>query len=117
MTFTAREPLPDGIRDAVQLAFTLPEREGTDLVFPTVQVCEEGETAWTQVAASGQDPHDLESPAPVLTVGVATTQDDASEGAESDAAVTSSLTWSTAALAVVALLLSGGALARTRGRG
>lgn len=122
VTFTAEEPLPDGVRDSVQLAFTLPEEAG-ELVFPVVQECEEGEMGWTQVAGEGQDPHDLEAPAPVLTfteaaggaahgggdhaAGVSAEDADESDGA-------SSVAWFGAGMAVVALGMSGVALARSR---
>lgn len=37
------------------------------LAFPTVQLCgADSKVAWDQVAAPGQDPHDLDGPAPVL---------------------------------------------------
>jgi len=44
----------------------------TGLAFPTVQVCGNDATvAWTEIAAPGQDPHDLKSPAPVLKIAAA----------------------------------------------
>ncbi|MEM9011502.1 MAG: DUF1775 domain-containing protein [Pseudomonadota bacterium] len=36
------------------------------LFFPTVQECASGEHAWIEIPAAGQDPHELESPAPGL---------------------------------------------------
>lgn len=37
------------------------------LAFPTVQLCgADAKVAWDQIAAPGQDPHDLDGPAPVL---------------------------------------------------
>ena len=41
---------------------------GTVLPFKVVQTCADGAISWTEVAAPGQDPHDLAHPAPVLTV-------------------------------------------------
>lgn len=79
VVFTATTPVPDGYRETVALQLTLPEdAAGTGLAFPVVQTCAEGETAWVQVAADGQDPHDLDSPAPV--VEVAAGQDDHGSG-------------------------------------
>lgn len=36
--------------------------------FPVVQTCDDGENAWVEIPAKGQDPHDLEGPAPGLTL-------------------------------------------------
>jgi len=68
VVYTARMPLPDGYRDTVELSVQLPDAAGETLAFPVVQTCEKGETGWTETAAEGQDPEELESPAPVLTV-------------------------------------------------
>ena len=78
IVYTARSPLPDGYRDALVLSTKLPDTVGQTLVFPTVQTCQEGESAWVQVAAEGEDPHDLDLPAPVLTVTAA--EDEAAHG-------------------------------------
>ncbi|WP_082608833.1 YcnI family protein [Oerskovia sp. Root918] len=78
IVYTARAPLPDGYRDALVLSTKLPDTVGETLVFPTVQTCQEGESAWVQVAAEGEDPHDLDLPAPVLTVTAA--EDEAAHG-------------------------------------
>ncbi|GAA1828796.1 YcnI family protein [Microlunatus capsulatus] len=72
VVWTARTPLAEGLRDTLSLQVPLPEdAAGRTLVFPTVQTCAEGETAWTQVAAEGQDPETLERPAPAVTVTAA----------------------------------------------
>ena len=43
----------------------LPEDSaGQVLAFPVVQTCAKGETAWVDLAAEGQDPEELEAPAP-----------------------------------------------------
>lgn len=69
VVYTAREPIADGLRDAFVLSLTLPEdAAGRTLAFPTVQSCAEGENAWIEIPAEGQDPHQLESPAPTLRV-------------------------------------------------
>lgn len=41
---------------------------GTTLAVPVVQECEIGTAAWTEVAAPGQDPHALKTPAPLLRI-------------------------------------------------
>ena len=71
VTYTATTPLPDGYRDAFELSLQLPETEGTTLVFPTIQTCEEGESAWIEVPEDGQSADDLELPAPSVTITAA----------------------------------------------
>lgn len=69
VTYTAKDPLPDGFRDAVQLSLQIPEdAAGETLYFPTVQTCVEGETAWIEIPEDGEDPHSLESPSPAVNV-------------------------------------------------
>jgi uncharacterized protein YcnI len=88
VTYTAKTPLPDGYRDAFELSLQLPEEEGTTLVFPTIQTCEEGEAAWIEVPEEGQSEDDLELPAPSLTITGAGAEGDAhgSEEAQPEAA-------------------------------
>lgn len=76
VVYTARTPLPEGYRDAFELSVQLPDEEGATLAFPAVQTCKKGETPWTEVAAEGQDPHELENPAPVFTLTAAAGDDD-----------------------------------------
>jgi len=67
--FTARTPMPDGVRDDFRIAVAIPEdAAGSTLVFPTIQECVEGRTDWTQIAEDGQDPEELEHPAPTVEV-------------------------------------------------
>ena len=69
VVYTAKEPLPDGFYDSFVFSLRLPEdAAGKTLYFPTVQTCEEGETAWIQIPEEGQSGDDLESPAPAITV-------------------------------------------------
>lgn len=68
VTYTAQTPLPDGYRDVFQLALQIPETPGQTLSFPTIQTCEQGESAWVEVAADGQDAEALELPAPGFEV-------------------------------------------------
>ena len=76
VVYIAKQPLADGYRDTVTLQLTLPEdAAGTTLAFPVVQSCEVGETAWSEIAADGQDPHELDSPAPTVTVTDAAASD------------------------------------------
>ena len=85
--YTADQPLPDGYRAAMELSLQLPDAAGETLVFPVVQKCVKGETAWTEVAADGQDPEELEHPAPTVTITEATGEDE--HGGASPAADTS----------------------------
>lgn len=69
VVYTAATPLPDGQRDAFELSLQIPEDAAdTTLYFPTVQTCEQGETAWVQIPEEGQDGHDLDAPAPSVDV-------------------------------------------------
>jgi periplasmic copper chaperone A len=69
--YRALTPLPDGQRDTFDLSVHLPDAAGSTLVFPTVQTCEKGESAWIQVPAEGQDAEELELPAPAFTITAA----------------------------------------------
>ncbi len=79
VTYTTETPLPEGYRDAFELSVQLPDTPGETLVFPIVQTCEEGESPWVEVPAEGQDPDELQRPAPTVTVTEAS--DDAHGGA------------------------------------
>lgn len=69
VVYTAKTPIADGLREAFVLSLKLPEdAAGKTIAFPTVQSCVSGEHAWIQIAAEGQDPHDLDSPAPTISV-------------------------------------------------
>lgn len=66
--YTATSPLPDNQRDAFELALQLPEEGAQTLYFPAVQTCEDGEAAWIDIPAQGQDPEELTMPAPSIEV-------------------------------------------------
>ena len=69
VVYTARTPVEDGFRDTFELSVTIPEdAAGQTIYFPTIQTCEAGETAWIEIPAEGQDPDELESPAPGVDV-------------------------------------------------
>lgn len=85
IVYTAQQPLADGVRDTFTLSVTLPEEEGRTLAFPVLQTCAEGETDWAEVPAEGQSGHDLDSPAPVLTI---TEADDDAHGGHGDDSAT-----------------------------
>lgn len=86
VTYTAATPVPNDLRGAVSMAVGLDESTPESLAFPVVQTCVEGSTEWTQLAEDGQNPHDLDSPAPVVTVGAASEEHAGHSGAASDGA-------------------------------
>jgi uncharacterized protein YcnI len=87
VTYTADQPVVSGIRATLELGVKYAaDTAGQTLVFPVVQTCETGETAWTQVAGEGEDAEDLESPAPTVAVGAAVPGDAHHGSAHGDAA-------------------------------
>jgi periplasmic copper chaperone A len=84
VVYTAKTPIPDGYRDTFVLSLTLPDTPGETIYFPTIQTCEQGETAWIEIPAEGQDSHDLAAPAPAVTL-VEAADGDHSEPREADA--------------------------------
>ncbi|MGE0224074.1 MAG: YcnI family protein [Acetobacteraceae bacterium] len=59
--------LPDDFVDEFSIMVRLPTRTGP-LWFPTVQVCEQGETAWIEVPPEGLSVRDMRHPPPGLTL-------------------------------------------------
>jgi periplasmic copper chaperone A len=89
VVYTAKTPLPDGVRDAFVLSLQVPEDAGgTTLYFPTIQECEQAETAWIELPEAGQDGEELEAPAPSIAVVAAAADDgeSAANGAADGAA-------------------------------
>lgn len=84
VTYTALAPVPTDLRGEVSMSVGLDENTPDSLAFPVVQQCVEGATEWTQLAENGEDPHSLDSPAPVVTV----TESAASGHGEHEAAET-----------------------------
>lgn len=77
VSYTATAPIPHDLRGEVTMAVRLGEDAPETLAFPVEQQCETGVNEWVEIAEEGEDPHDLDSPAPVVTVG--DTADAASE--------------------------------------
>jgi uncharacterized protein YcnI len=118
VTYSTGTPLPDGYRDVFELAVQLPETNGTVLRFPTIQTCEQGESAWIEVPQDGQDVGELELPAPGFTISepvtdvrhhAAAVPVSASVPARAD-----NLTLAALVAGLVGALLGGVALARQR---
>ena len=61
--------LPDGLYDEFAFVANLPDKPGTTIYFPAVQICAKGETRWIEIPAQGQSSDDLKAPAPSLTLG------------------------------------------------
>ncbi|AEF41500.1 YcnI family protein [Hoyosella subflava] len=115
VVYTANTPLPDDLRDTFELSVRLPETPGETLYFPAIQECEEGEVAWTQIAAEGQDASDFDYPAPAVTLTAASADDDGdTTAADTDSAGVSGLSVAALGLSAVAVVLGGAALVRTR---
>jgi uncharacterized protein YcnI len=127
VTFSTDTPLPDGYRDVFELAVRLPDAEGTNLVFPTIQTCVQGESAWIEVPQDGQDVEELELPAPGLVISKAAdggyhgaTAADSHSGEAAAVAPESSgveaLTIAALAAGVLGSVLGGAALVQQRRR-
>ncbi len=86
VTFTAATPVDDGLSASVAMDVIFASSvAGADVPFPVLQRCATGETDWAQVAEEGEDAHDLDAPAPVVSVGqVADDSDDHGSGSPDD---------------------------------
>jgi len=83
--YTADEPVADGFRSTVTLQVKFAEdTAGETLAFPVLQSCTEGETNWAEIAEAGQDPHDLDAPAPLVTISAADAADGHGDAAETE---------------------------------
>ncbi len=115
VSFRTEQPLPDGMREQVVFSVRLPDRVGAQLVFPVVQRCEVGESAWTEVGEDDAAQVDLEMPAPVIVVTAAdgsTATSQMSSGAMSSGA----MSYGAAGLLSLACLGSGALLLLRRRR-
>jgi uncharacterized protein YcnI len=70
VVYTAKTPLPDGLRDSFELSMKMPDTPDETLYFPVVQVCETGETAWIEIPEEGAT-EEPEHPAPAVTITAA----------------------------------------------
>lgn len=121
VVYTTDDPLPDEQRAAFELSVQLPDTPGTTLVFPTVQTCEHGETAWVETPASGQHADELEHPAPTVAIDSAADEQHAgsdNDSAAADAGTSAPSGWSIAAVVTggLGLVLAALAVWRTRRR-
>ncbi len=128
VVYTAITPLPDGQRDTFELSLTVPDAAGEVLAFPTIQTCRQGENAWTEVPAEGQDAHELESPAPSFEILPAREEGDHHDAAPEESGDadadhgdgveegSDALGWAALGAGLLGLAAGGLALARTRDR-
>jgi len=58
--------LPDGYYGEFQLRVLMPKMPGETLWFKTIQNCDDGTIRWIEVPAPGQNPYELEEPAPFV---------------------------------------------------
>jgi periplasmic copper chaperone A len=81
VTYTAKEPLPTDRLDLLTISVKLPAgEEGESIYFPTVQRCKKGRHRWIQIPAEGENPEELEEPAPAVVLTAA----EGSHGGASD---------------------------------
>jgi len=99
--------LEDAHTDVFQIRATIYGDEGDAVFFPVVQRCGDTEHAWIAIPAEGHDPHDLEEPAPGLTIAVEADDDDGgSSGLNVFAIVALALAGSSMAMSAAALASS-----------
>ncbi|WP_155368030.1 YcnI family copper-binding membrane protein [Catellatospora vulcania] len=127
VAFSTQTPLPDGYREVFELTVQLPETTGTKLAFPTIQTCEQGESAWIEVPQDGRNVAELELPAPSFitsepaegTLHHMTAGDSRSAQAHTTAPVSGTdraLTLAALAAGLLGSILGGAALVRQRRR-
>ena len=73
--YTATSPIPDGVRDTLEVQVRLPEdAAGETITFPVLQSCEQGENNWNVVTEEGEE--EPEFAAPFIAVTEATGEDE-----------------------------------------
>ena len=60
--------LPEAFYDEFVFRARLPDEEGKVLNFPVVQECADGVHRWIEIPQPGEDAHDLDEPAPQLSL-------------------------------------------------
>lgn len=88
IVYTADTPIESGLRATVTLQVNFADEvAGTTVAFPVLQSCADGVTDWSEIADAGEDPHDLDAPAPTVAVGAPTAADhDAGGGVHDESA-------------------------------
>jgi len=111
VTYTSTAPVEPGLKATVGMDVLFDEATAnTSVAFPVTQVCAEGSTAWTEIAADGEDAESLESPAPAVEVGAVAEADEHGHGSAAEAGGHDA-TGTAESADPVARWLAGGALA------
>jgi len=87
VVYTADEPVPSDLRATVDLGVKYADDAPVTLAFPVEQVCSEGAVSWSEIPEDGQDPHELDSPAPTVTLDAAAAGGDHAHAAGAEAPV------------------------------
>ena len=74
VSFTADTPLPDNRMTQFGISMKMPDKAGTTISFPVVQVCEKGENRWIDIPVEGQE--EPEHPAPGIKLEAADLAED-----------------------------------------
>jgi uncharacterized protein YcnI len=110
VTYTALTPIPSDLRGAASMQVRPAEDAAESLAFPVVQTCETGATEWVELAEDGQDPHELEAPAPVVALSAAAGSDHGDHASNETTDADSSGATEAAASDPVAIVLGTGGL-------
>jgi periplasmic copper chaperone A len=85
--YTAKQPLPPDRLDSLPISMKFPAGdEGDSVYFPVVQKCAKGQTGWIQIPAEGENPDELEEPAPAVVLTAAEGEGGAAEEKADEAA-------------------------------
>jgi uncharacterized protein YcnI len=74
VSFTADTPLPDDRMTQFGISMKMPDKAGTTLSFPVVQICQQGELRWIDLPVEGQE--EPEHPAPGIKLEAADLAED-----------------------------------------
>ncbi len=86
VSFTADTPLPDDRMTQFGISMKMPDKAGTTISFPVVQMCEKGETRWIDIPVEGQE--EPEHPAPGIKLVAADLAEDGHAAAGTATAAT-----------------------------
>lgn len=115
VTYTADTPIQSGLAASVGMNVLFDSTpRASRVAFPVLQTCASGATSWVQIPRLGQDPESLSTPAPVVTVTPSVAASAATDGAAEKLGGAWAAGVAGLAAGVVAIAVSGIALARTR---
>ena len=103
--------------DDFELSAQMPGTEGETIYFPVVQTCEQGEIAWIQIPAEGEEEPETPAPGVTLTAAGGDEHDHEAEGPVDEGGEDSDLVvWLAVALGTLGTILGGVAIAMSRRR-